>query len=526
MTATSGLSSLAISNKTSNDVFAWQFQYNSYAAPVSGLPANVSIGTQLVALPTLIPAGQTVNLPLASQVRGSDGKQYNWQLGQRFYITPATEKRFYTQDLTISQVPADPFGVSTSLYSWNETPFTSFEYSVDASGNLTYDSSYIDDGSYPVTWLDSGSEFGFQSLDLAKAWLASVSFISPSLTQYNNPITNGDASDLILRSSLLSNGTLRSGSAYPSDGNRLIGPNKLWALTYGGSPLPSGNDPNGNSVIPAGALAKFNMFLSAVPATGSQLSVANKGGPDNYTIWQNGLPPGDSSSSPSLGYPASDRLSPSNGYTYALQRAADAVAGRGPQPGSTNGASVNLWQSFFTYPQENIYGQTTESAGSISVQQLNVYPLTSSTCLVGSGDNDVVTGTPVNETIVGGLGGDRLTGGGGVDTFLYLTMPSSATRQIGGNHTTIDSITDFNPANDFIDLRQLNKDLSGPSSPYPGFSIAFSSGDFTGQPGSLRFTKMASNGFLDLDANGDRIPDFSISLAGVSSLTQGSWLLI
>ncbi len=524
----SSITNLAISNKTSSDLLAWQFQYVSYpspsiTSPSSGFPAGVSIATGLVALPTSIPANQTVNVTLATQVRGSDGKLYPWQLGQRIYVTPGTETNFYTQNTSITQVPADPFGVSASGYSWNETPFTSFEYSVDASGNLTYDSSYIDDGSYPITWQDNGQEFGFQGFDLAKAWLASVSFISPSLTQYISPLTNGDPSDLILRSSLLSNGTPRSGSVYSGDGNRLIGPNKLWALTYGGSALPSGNDPQGNPVIPAGALLKFNAFLAAVPATGNQLSVANKGGPNNYNIWQYGLPPDAAGSSASLGYPASDGLPTSNGYTYALQRAADAAGGRGLQPGTTNGQRASLWQSFFTYPQENIYGQTTESAGSITVQQVNVYPLTSPTYLVGSADNDTLTGTPANETLVGGLGGDWLTGGGGADTFLYLTLPSSATTKIGGSASTVDTITDFNPANDVINLHQVNMDLSAL---YPGFEIIFSSGDFTGKPGSLIFTKMATMGTLDLDANGDKTPDFCISLVGVTSLAPGSWLQV
>jgi Ca2+-binding RTX toxin-like protein len=521
----SSITNLAISNKSSSDLLAWQFQYNTYPAPVTNLPPGVSIATGLVALPTRLPANQTTNVPLATQVMGSDKNLYTWQLGQRIYITPATETNFYTQNTTITQVPADPFGVSAAGYSWNETPFSSFEYSVDASGNLTYDTSYIDDGSYPITWVDSGKEFGFQGFDLAKAWLASVSFISPSLTQYVSPLTNGDPSDLILRSTLRSNGTFASGSVYPSDGNRLIGPNKLWALTYGGSPLPTGNDPKGNPIIPVGALRSFNAFLAAVPSTGNQLSVANKGGPNNYLIWQNGLPPDAAGSSASLGYPASNGLSPSNGYTYALQRAADAVGGRGLQPGTTNGKSASLWQSFFSYPQENIYSQTTESAGSITVQQVNVYPLTSPSYLVGSADHDIITGTSAKQTIVGGLGGDRLTGGGGADTFLYLTLPSSATSKIGGSSSTIDTITDFNPANDFIDLRQVDRDLSGPTSPYPGFEIIFTSGGFTGRPGSLTFTRKSTSGSLDLDANGDMNPDFTITLAGVTTLSPGAWLL-
>lgn len=526
----SSIINLAIFNKTSSDLLAWQFQYNTYtgpdSVPGSDLPDGVSIYPGLVALPTTLPANKKTSVTLATKVTASDGNLYNWQFGQRIYITPATETKFYVQTILNSSVSdtiqnaADPFGVSAAGYSWFLTPFSSFEYSVDGTGSLTYDTQYIDDGSYPITWVDGGTEFGFQGFDLAKAWLASVSFINPSLTKYVSPLTNGDPSDLILRSTPRANGSAASGSVYASDGNRLIGPNKLWALTSGGGSLPSGNDSNNNPVIPPNALTSFNAFLGAVPPTGNQLAQANGGGPNNYSIWQYGLPPAAPLSSPSAGYPASDGLSPSNGYTYALQRAADAVGGRGPQPGG----GPKLWQSFFSYPQENFYAQTTESSDSITVTQANVYPLTSPSYLVGSADSDIITGASGKQTLVGGLGGDTLTGGGGADTFLYLTLPSSATSKIGGSPTTtIDTITDFNPVKDFIDLRQLSSDLSGP---YPGFKIIFTSGGFTGRPGSLTFTQKSSSGSLKLDANGDMKSDFTITLAGVTALSPGSWLLV
>jgi uncharacterized protein len=64
--------------------------------------------------------------------------------------------------------------------------------------------------------------------------------------------------------------------------------------------------------------------------------------------------------------------------------------------------------------------------------------------LVGTAGRDTLVGTAGDDVLIGGAGADVLTGGGGVNVFVYNSM-----RDAG------DTITDFVPAKDFLDLRTL-----------------------------------------------------------------------
>lgn len=64
--------------------------------------------------------------------------------------------------------------------------------------------------------------------------------------------------------------------------------------------------------------------------------------------------------------------------------------------------------------------------------------------LDGTAGRDTLVGTPGDDIIVGGDGADTLTGGGGADVFVYRSM-----REAG------DTITDFTPGTDRIDVSQL-----------------------------------------------------------------------
>ncbi|GAB4377250.1 MAG: hypothetical protein Kow00121_26140 [Elainellaceae cyanobacterium] len=64
--------------------------------------------------------------------------------------------------------------------------------------------------------------------------------------------------------------------------------------------------------------------------------------------------------------------------------------------------------------------------------------------LHGKGGNDLLIGHGGSDLLIGGLNGDTLTGGAGRDRFVYS--------QLGDRQ---DTITDFNPAQDAIDLRRL-----------------------------------------------------------------------
>jgi predicted extracellular nuclease len=62
----------------------------------------------------------------------------------------------------------------------------------------------------------------------------------------------------------------------------------------------------------------------------------------------------------------------------------------------------------------------------------------------GTAGRDTLVGTPGDDVITGGAGADTLTGNGGSDTFVYTSMRDAA-----------DTITDFTPNDDRLDLTQL-----------------------------------------------------------------------
>ena len=63
---------------------------------------------------------------------------------------------------------------------------------------------------------------------------------------------------------------------------------------------------------------------------------------------------------------------------------------------------------------------------------------------IGTAGRDNIVGSPGDDVIIGGAGADTLTGGGGVNVFVYTSM-----RDAG------DTITDFVPGKDFLDLRTV-----------------------------------------------------------------------
>jgi predicted extracellular nuclease len=63
---------------------------------------------------------------------------------------------------------------------------------------------------------------------------------------------------------------------------------------------------------------------------------------------------------------------------------------------------------------------------------------------IGTAGRDTIVGTPGDDVIIGSAGADTLTGGGGVNVFVY-----TSTRDAG------DTITDFVPGKDYLDLRTL-----------------------------------------------------------------------
>mgnify|MGYP006172454707 CR=1 FL=1 len=72
----------------------------------------------------------------------------------------------------------------------------------------------------------------------------------------------------------------------------------------------------------------------------------------------------------------------------------------------------------------------------------------------GGAGRDTLAGTPGDDVITGGEGADLLTGGTGADTFVYRSVRDA-----------LDTITDFDPQQDRLDVRQLLAGVTTGSDP-------------------------------------------------------------
>ena len=96
----------------------------------------------------------------------------------------------------------------------------------------------------------------------------------------------------------------------------------------------------------------------------------------------------------------------------------------------------------------------------------------------GTASRDQITGTPGDDILIGGVGADILTGGAGTNLFVYTSM-----RDAG------DTVTDFVPGKDFLDLRLL---LSG-----LGYA-----GNNPVADGWVQFVAVAAGTSVQIDADG------------------------
>jgi Ca2+-binding RTX toxin-like protein len=132
----------------------------------------------------------------------------------------------------------------------------------------------------------------------------------------------------------------------------------------------------------------------------------------------------------------------------------------------------------------------------------------------GAGD-DFVIGSAGNDVIFGNAGADQLTGGGGSDTFVYSSIADSTVK-------AHDTITDFMPGTDKIDLSAIDADTHhrrDQAFTYIGTNA------FSGHAGELRVD--TSNGVTHVygDTNGDKVADFEIDLVGSLHLQSSDFIL-
>ncbi len=112
-----------------------------------------------------------------------------------------------------------------------------------------------------------------------------------------------------------------------------------------------------------------------------------------------------------------------------------------------------------------------------------------------------------------------LTGGLGVDTFVFTATSQSRT-------TTVDRITDFIPGIDDIDLSGIDANTSLLVLGDQAFSFIGASA-FTRVAGQLRFDTVFEPGTTHVygDNNGDGVADFDIRLTGTLTLTANDFIL-
>jgi Ca2+-binding RTX toxin-like protein len=145
--------------------------------------------------------------------------------------------------------------------------------------------------------------------------------------------------------------------------------------------------------------------------------------------------------------------------------------------------------------------------------------------LLGSAQNDTLTGDAGANTLWGLAGNDRLIGGGGADLvkggagndgFIYTALSDSTVAGAGK-----DVIADFSTG-DRIDLSSIDADGDGGNG---DTAFSFGTGGFTGHAGELRVVTAGAIQVVYADANGDRLPDFAINVVSDHALTAADFLL-
>lgn len=121
--------------------------------------------------------------------------------------------------------------------------------------------------------------------------------------------------------------------------------------------------------------------------------------------------------------------------------------------------------------------------------------------LSGNLGNDSLEGRGGNDILIGGLGSDSLTGDAGADSFVFKAITESTT-------AAYDMIKDFVSGADHIDLSQIDANtLTAGDQAF----VFIGSAAFSMSAGELNFsTPSAGLGLLQGDINGDGVADFAI----------------
>lgn len=135
--------------------------------------------------------------------------------------------------------------------------------------------------------------------------------------------------------------------------------------------------------------------------------------------------------------------------------------------------------------------------------------------LRGQSGADALDGGNHDDLLIGGTGADSLTGGSGADTFQIGFFES-------GTGAAADTITDFAPGTDLIDVSGWDADLNS------GGNQAFSfigTAAFSNTAGELRYAFNGTDTVVQGDIDGGGSADFEIVLSGNVTLAASDFVL-
>jgi Ca2+-binding RTX toxin-like protein len=134
--------------------------------------------------------------------------------------------------------------------------------------------------------------------------------------------------------------------------------------------------------------------------------------------------------------------------------------------------------------------------------------------LSGNGGHDWLVGGAGNDVLQGGAGDDLLTGGSGLDRFLFTSGAPFIASQHG-----VDTITDFNPAEDRIRLARSTFGALPASSTLAATAFAVVNSEAAAASSTARIVYNSINGSLFYNANG-ATPGFASTAEGGGKVAQ------
>jgi Ca2+-binding RTX toxin-like protein len=151
-----------------------------------------------------------------------------------------------------------------------------------------------------------------------------------------------------------------------------------------------------------------------------------------------------------------------------------------------------------------------DDPGDLSISVSPVLGSVQPNLIYGTEFGDHLNGSISDDQIIGRGGHDILSGGGGMDQFIYLTTSDSAPGAVNR-----DVILDFDANGDVIDLSAINVAsgtflFGGLNQSVVEFSVTY-------------FHDNNNNTIIQVDSNGDTTADMQMQLNGSHALTAGNF---